>query len=104
MGKSVTYEEFAENLNTKFRTSVDGASADGASMVELDLAEVSELKLSPKQEQFSVLFRGPRDRFLGQGTRSLEHDKLGQAELFLVPVREDAEGYYYEAVFNRFRK
>lgn len=102
MGKSLAYEEFAENLNTKFRTSADGA--DGPSMVDLDLAEVSEQKLSPKQEQFSVLFRGPRDRFLGQGMRSLEHDKLGQADLFLVPVREDAEGYYYEAVFNRFRK
>jgi len=104
MGKSITYEEFAENLNTKFHASEDGGNADGAIVVDLDLAEVSELKLSPKQEQFSVLFRGPRDRFLGQGTRSLEHDKLGQAELFLVPVREDAEGYYYEAVFNRFRK
>ena len=36
--------------------------------------------------------------------KPLEHEKLGRFELFLVPVREDPEGYYYEAVFNRFRE
>lgn len=99
MGNFITREQFAENLNTKFHV-----SADGASIVDLELAEVSELKLIATQEQFSVVFRGPRDHLLGQGTRPLDHEKLGQSELFLVPIREDGEGYYYEAVFNRFRK
>ena len=96
---NLTHEQFAENLNTKFH-----ASTDGNSIVELELAEVSELKLIATQEQFSIVFRGPRDRFLGQGSRPLEHEKLGQSQFFLVPIREDAEAYYYEAVFNRFRK
>jgi hypothetical protein len=99
MSDFLTHEGLVENLNTKFHV-----SADGATIVDLDLAEVSELKIAANQEQFSLIFRGPRDRFLGQGTRSLEHEKLGQSDLFLVPVREDAEGYYYEAVFNRFLK
>ena len=99
MGNLLTHEQFAENLNTKFHV-----SSDGTQIVELELAEVSELKLIATQEQFSVAFRGPRDRFLTQGTRPLEHEKLGRFELFLVPVREDPEGYYYEAVFNRFRE
>ena len=38
MGKSITYEEFAENLNTKFHASEDGGNADGAIVVDLDLA------------------------------------------------------------------
>ena len=96
---NLTHEQFAENLNTKFHV-----SADDTNIVELELAEVSELRLIATQEQFSIVFRGPRDRFLGQGSRPLDHEKLGRSELFLVPIREDAEGYYYEAVFNRFRE
>ena len=99
MGNFLTHEEFVENLNTKFHLSTDDTN-----IVELELTEVSELKLFATQEQFSIVFRGPRERFLGQGIRPLDHEKLGRFELFLVPIREDAEGYYYEAVFNRFRK
>jgi len=99
MGNLPTHEQFAENLNTKFHV-----SSDGTQVVELELVEVSELKLIATQEQFAVVFRGPRDRFLGQGSRPLEHEKLGRSELFLVPIQEDPEGYYYEAVFNHLRK
>jgi len=99
MGNNLTHEALSENLNTKFQV-----SADENNTVELELAEVSEIKLHNTQEQFAIVFRGPRDRFLGQGIRSLDHEKLGQSDLFLVPVREDAEGYYYEAVFNRWQK
>jgi len=99
MGNLPTREQFAENLNTTFHV-----SADDNHTVELELVEVSELKLIATQEQFAVVFRGPRDRFLGQGSRPLEHEKLGPSELFLVPIQEDPEGYYYEAIFNRFRE
>lgn len=99
MGNLLTHEQFVENLNTQFHF-----SADGTHIVELELAEVSERQLNATQEQFAVVFRGPRDPFLGQGIRPLDHEKLGRSELFLVPIREDAEGYYYEAVFNRFMK
>lgn len=71
--------------------------------MELELAEVSELKEWPGQEQFAVVFRGPNDQFLGQGMRSFEHEQMGRFELLIVPVRQDELGYYYEAVFNRFR-
>jgi hypothetical protein len=29
---------------------------------------------------------------------------MGQFELFLVPIKEDEQGFYYEAVFNRLRQ
>ena len=29
---------------------------------------------------------------------------MGEFELFIVPVMQDAEGFYYEAVFNRIRE
>jgi len=99
MDVSLTHEAFAQNVNTKFRVSTDDTNR-----VELELAEVSELKEVKAQEQFAVLFRGPLDLFMGQGIRSFDHDKLGQFELFIVPIRHDEQGYYYEAVFNRFRE
>ena len=97
MEASLTFEEFTKNLNTKFHTRVDGTQR-----VELELAEVSQLKQTSRNEEFAVVFRGPKEIFLSQGMRAFEHDELGKFELFIVPIREDEKGYYYEAVFNRF--
>jgi len=98
MDDSLTHEAFVQNVNTKFHV-----SANDTNQVELALAEVSELKQFKAHEQFAVVFRGPLDLFMGQGMRSFDHDKLGRFELFIVPIRQDREGYYYEAVFSRFR-
>jgi len=98
MEASLTHAEFNQNAMTKFRVPLDEGR-----VVELELVEVSELKLHPRQEEFSVEFRGPLDAFLGQGVRNFEHDAMGNFELFIVPVEQDAEGFYYEAVFNRLR-
>src|SRR6476469_2135118 len=95
MESVLNYEDFARSLRAKFKVTDAGGT-------ELELTELSELKLSPGQEQFSLLFRGPTEQFLGQGTRILEHIEIGQFLIFIVPVRQDTEGYYYEAVFNRF--
>jgi hypothetical protein len=29
---------------------------------------------------------------------------MGQLDLFIVPIRQDAQGFYYEAIFNRIRE
>ncbi|MFO1304125.1 MAG: hypothetical protein U1F54_10360 [Burkholderiales bacterium] len=49
---------------------------------------------------FSVIFEGPLDRALHQGTYALDHPVLGRMEVFLVPVARTATGIDYEAVFN----
>lgn len=97
MEASLTYEEFTKNANTKFQ-----AEADENTHVELELTAVSERKLYPQQEEFALEFRGPLNMFLGQGVRNFSHDQMGRFELFIVPIKQDEEGYYYEAVFNRF--
>ena len=99
MEASLTHENFAAQLNTNFRVQVGEANA-----VDLILSEVSELKTSPSQEQFSIVFRGPLEVFLGQGGRQFEHDEMGRFDLFIVPINKNDNGFYYEAVFNRFRK
>ena len=99
MSEHLTKPMFSENLNTKFRVYPEAESG-----VETELIEFKEFNMSPKQEQFSLLFRGPLDHFLQQRMYKVEHDKLGTFDLFLVPIRRDEEGFYYEAVFNRMIK
>jgi hypothetical protein len=98
MEAALTHEEFAQHANSKFQVEVD-ESPD----VELELLDVSELKLYPQQEEFVLVFRGPSETFLGQGAHYFKHDKMGRFELFIVPIRQDEQGFYYEAVFNRLR-
>jgi hypothetical protein len=99
MGDLPQHEDFVPQLNTKFSVKVDETNA-----VDLFLTQVGELKTSARQEQFSIVFRGPQDVFLGQGIRQLEHDEMGDFSLFLVPISQDDNGFYYESVFNRLRK
>lgn len=94
----LTHDIFATLVNTEFKVALGPDQ-----QVELQLEEVSELRLSDRQEQFSIVFRGPNETFLNQGVRQLSHERLGQFELFLVPIAQDAEGYRYESVFNRIR-
>jgi hypothetical protein len=99
MDGSLTHEAFVQNVNTNFRV-----SGDDSGQIDLELTEVSELKLVKTQEEFAIVFRGPLDHFLEQSIHSFDHEKMGQFELFIVPIRQNAEGFYYEAVFNRFRE
>lgn len=99
MVADLTHEEFTQNAKTNFQVQVDENTA-----VELDLTEVSELKLYPRQEEFTLLFRGPLNAFLDQGVRNFKHERMGEFELFIVPIKQDADGFYYEAIFNRIRE
>jgi hypothetical protein len=99
MEAALTHEEFSKHANTKFQVQVDENTN-----VELELVRISELKLHPQQEEFALEFRGPLDMFLDQGVRNFTHDQMGQFELFIVPVKQDGQGFYYEVIFNRLRQ
>ena len=98
MEPSLTHDEFSRAANTKFQVEIDENTR-----VDLDLILVSDVKLYPQQEEFVLEFRGPLDMFLGQGPRNFSHEQMGRFELFIVPVRQDQQGFYYEAIFNRLR-
>ena len=98
----LTHETFAGLLHAKFNVEVIN-EANEVGQIELELIEVTDLKVTARQEQFAILFRGPNEAFLGQGTRFLKHEQQGGADLFLVPVAQDAQGVSYEVVFNRIR-
>lgn len=94
---NISQEAFRENQNTKFI-----AKAGEAIAVDLELLECKDLGTTPGQEQFSLVFRGPREPRLEQMTYQMNHEVLGESLIFLVPIRQDADSLYYEAIFNRF--
>jgi len=98
MVASLTHEAFSQSANSKFQ-----AQGDDNTPVDLELVNVTELKVYSQQEEFTLTFRGPLTPYLGQGVRNFSHDQMGEFELFIVPIRQGAEGFYYEAVFNRIR-
>jgi hypothetical protein len=99
MAATLEHEIFSKYLNTNFRISIGESNT-----IEAELREVSELLLSPGQERFAIVFRGPKQSFLSQASYRFEHDEMGEFTLFIVPIRQDDDGIYYEAVFNRIRK
>jgi hypothetical protein len=49
---------------------------------------------------FSLVFVGPGRFMLPQRTYPVEHESLGEFDLFLVPIGPGGEGMRYEAVFT----
>lgn len=97
----LTYDDFEPQVGTTFEV----VAPDGAPAV-LELVDATESAAAggrgpsgEERKQFSLVFRGPVDRPLGQGTRELRHDELGELVIFLVPIQPDAEGLRYEAAF-----
>ncbi len=90
---NLKYEDYVGELNTKFHLT--------ETSVEIELIEVSEKKSTVQQEMFSLIFRGAKDNFLEQKIYRMRHEKLGDGDLFLVPIAEKPDGYRYEAGFNR---
>lgn len=58
---------------------------------------------TPLQECFSLIFVAREDTAPVQMMRPLKHPSLGEMNIFLVPVKRDAAGLHFEAVFNRLR-
>jgi hypothetical protein len=67
----------------------------------LDLIELEKGYSTPRQEQFSLRFRGDSTHVFPQRIYAIRHDAIGDFDLFLVPIGRDQSGTTYEAVFNR---
>ncbi len=53
-----------------------------------------------RSQCFSLLFLGDVSRRLEQRLYRVVHERVGDVALFLVPVGMDADGMYYESIFN----
>jgi hypothetical protein len=96
----LTYDDFGDRVGEQFEV----ATADGALLIELIEVTGSDVAggTGPdgvQRAQFSLVFRGPADPVLSQGTVALTHAAMGELVLFLVPLGSDATGMRYEAAF-----
>jgi hypothetical protein len=92
-------DRFAEEVGSSFTLK----GADGES-VGLELAEVSELKERPHQVSFSMVFLTPKSYVIEQGLQDLQHERLGEMQIFLVPIGVSNERMQLEAIFNFVRE
>lgn len=98
MLENLTRDDFAAQLNTKFRIKTE------ESLFEVELVEVTESKIYPRQESFILFFLMPADFPRFQGIYSFEHDKIGTNDIFVVPIEKEDDGIVFQAVFNRLRE
>ncbi len=96
MSELPSHAAFAACLHTHFQFVGDPAPG-----FDLELVNVSELLVAPRQQTFSLIFHGPAAHFLTQGIYHLAHHHLGEMDLFLVPIGRKADIFSYEVVFNR---
>jgi|ERR1051325_1375977 hypothetical protein len=74
--------------------------------IDLQLTRVDHLreKHTSKRlyrDSFALIFTGPTDIMLQQGTYPMRHEALGeQVNIFIVPIGKGEEGFEYEAVFT----
>jgi hypothetical protein len=89
---TLTLEDFRPLLHDRFRFVPDDAPA-----FEVELVEVTEIPREPGgREPFSLVFRGGPNPPLPQRIYRVEHEKLGELDIFLVPIAADQ----YQAVFT----
>jgi hypothetical protein len=92
MLEDLTIDDFRPLQGDHFRIAPDGAET-----FEVELIEVTEIPREPGgRAPFSLVFQGGPNPPLPQRIYRVEHDELGELDLFLVPIAVDR----YEAVFT----
>ncbi|MEM8639510.1 MAG: hypothetical protein AAGG51_11955 [Cyanobacteria bacterium P01_G01_bin.54] len=101
----LTYETFAPLQGDRFRLNVAEYANIEAELTAVECLPSSgqNSELAPESNpSFYLVFRFPADGpNFNQGVFPLQHDTLGNLEIFLVPIKPDEQGRNYEAVFNR---
>jgi len=92
----LTAADFRRHLGEAFRVHHGGAQP-----LSVRLSEVSDMprQAAHLRAPFTLLFHGPMEGWLQQGTYAFEHDAMGRMEIFVVPLGGDAEGMRYEVIF-----
>ena len=94
----LTHADFADRVGDRFEV------PDAGLVLRLEAATESAVPGGPDPQgrtrnQFSLVFTGPIDTILSQGTVSLVHRELGELGLFLVPLGPRGDVMQYEAAF-----
>ena len=92
-------EHFSQCLNQEFRIQAEDREPVATELVEVR-ALVAPDDDPDRRQPFSIIFLGPEDAPLQQGTFRVANDTLGELDLFLVTLGPDKEGFMrHEAIF-----
>jgi hypothetical protein len=103
MSELLTHATFAELVGDRFQIQPPGGEP-----VEVVLTSCTETphgdpeawKQQVGRMPFSLLFHADAADAMPQQTFTLRHERLGELEVFLVPIGPDERGMRYEAVFS----
>lgn len=99
MIETANVETFSPHLGEQFFLHIPGFAPVGVTLIEAT-GTVSDNDPRRSRAPFSLLFRGPANTTFTQGTYHIEHPHFGEFDLFLVPIKPDAEGPRLEAIFT----
>jgi hypothetical protein len=97
MPETLQFNDFHALLNQAFQIETDAGTWVAAALVEA--RELGDA-LSEGRMPFSIVFRMGQDVRLPQKIYTIQHEALGEQQIFMVPLQPDANGNYYEAVFT----
>jgi hypothetical protein len=94
----LTLATFEPLVGDAFAVDIEAA---GVEAIEFVLESATAAGEWPGGRQpFRLLFRGPPEPQLPQKIYPLRHSGLDVLEIFIVPIRRDADGVAYEAIFT----
>lgn len=94
--KQLRLEDFTDKVGATFRLRTDDGEA-----IDVELIEAAKTgKQVLERQPFSIVFRIPDGVVEHQRIYRVEHDELGEIDLFLVPIGPGKEGMQCEAVFT----
>jgi len=93
----LSHQHFAACLNETFVAELNEGS------INFQLVETRPLQNGPQgasREPFSLLFLSTAPVLFPQQIYRMQHPRLGELGVFLVPIAQSRDGFIYEAVFN----
>ena len=98
MLETFTIDTFSGRVGETFRVVVDDTHELRTELVEAHTWGTDDDQRR-QRVPFTLVFRGPGPVVLPQQTYTVQHEEMGEMEIFLVPIGSDAKGVRYEAVF-----
>jgi hypothetical protein len=97
--RNLVFEDFADKVEQIFVISEQNVPAIPLTLAEAELLPARQARPGIRPP-FSLTFLAKDPRVLPQRIYRLEHNDLGQLEIFLVPAAKNAQGVTYCATFN----
>ncbi|MDH5833380.1 DUF6916 family protein [Luteimonas kalidii] len=93
----LSLEHFGGCLNETFSARLQGIEAP---FVLVQANPLPTRAADAARAPFSLVFRNASPLLFPQQTYRMQHPRLGELDIFLVPVAQDRDGFLYQAVFN----